>query len=124
MFPGGLFVDLVLDANVVIDLIELGCLEPVLRMQSFRFWITENVRAEIKYSRQREVLERLISQGRLEEAKVQDLDELQLYGDLKKVLADGEAGSLAVASRRAWGFRRPSTGLAGPSTRRPSTWTR
>lgn len=96
--------DVLLDANAIIDLIELGCFDNILDSAALRFWVVENVTAEITYPTQREPLEQRIRQGRIRETQVERLEELQTYTELQRVLADGEAASLAVAGHRGWAY--------------------
>lgn len=63
--------DVLLDANAIIDLIELGCFDNILDSAALRFWVVENVTAEITYPTQREPLEQRIRQGRIRETQVE-----------------------------------------------------
>lgn len=96
--------DVLLDANVVIDLIPLDCFESVLRFTQFCLWVAENVRQGIVYSNRQERLEQQLREGHIRETQVEDTEELKVYAELKKVLGDGEAASLAVVRHRGWPF--------------------
>lgn len=95
--------DYLLDANTLIDLIRLRCLVDVLGIASHRFWIAENVRKEIRDPMQAHEVQATIDAGLLIEGRVEQ-DELELYGEMRRFLGDGEAASLAIAQYRGWGF--------------------
>ncbi len=97
-------VDVLLDTNVIIDLIDLDCFERILDSAALRFCVVENVKAEITQSTQRQRLEQQLRQGRIRETRVASCEEQQTYTELRRVLADGEAASLAVACHRGWAF--------------------
>lgn len=96
--------DILLDANVIIDLIEWACLGRVLEAGAFRFWIVENVREEVTDLRQRAILEEQLQRGAIHRTRVDDIKELEIYVELRTVLADGEAASIAAAVHRGWAF--------------------
>lgn len=116
----------VLDANALIDLMSLSCLEALVDLPDFRFWVVENVRREITREDQREALGQVLASGLIGETKVGEgeacgVEELATYARLKGVLGDGEAASLAVAHHRGWFFvsyekgrlRREATAMLG-----------
>lgn len=97
--------EVVLDSNVLIDLMDLECLEALGLLPGFRFWVVENVRKEITREEQRQVLDRLLASRTLQETAVgaaqhSGMEELATYARLKAFLGDGEAASLAVAYHR------------------------
>lgn len=99
--------EVALDSNVLIDLMDLGCIESLGRLAKFRFWVLENVQGEIIREDQRILLDRLVIAGVLRATAVGAgqgcaLEELATYARLKEVLGDGEAASLAVAHHRGW----------------------
>ncbi|MEW6106342.1 MAG: hypothetical protein AB1563_08280 [Bacillota bacterium] len=96
--------DVLLDTNVIIDLIEWACLARVLEAGAFRFWIVENVRQEVTDLRQRAILEEQLQRGAIHQTRVDDIEELETYVELRTVLADGEAASIAAAVHRGWAF--------------------
>ncbi|HHY39209.1 MAG TPA: hypothetical protein GX507_09825, partial [Clostridia bacterium] len=96
--------DVLLDTNVIIDLIELGCFARVLGIRGFRFWVVNNVTREIMRPSQRAVLQEELRRGALCETYVEGIEEVEVYVNLRAVLADGEAASLAVAAQRGWTF--------------------
>lgn len=76
----------------------------MLEAGASRFWIVENVREEVTNQRQRAILEQQLQQGAIREARVDDIEELKTYVELRAVLADGEAASIAAAVHRGWAF--------------------
>lgn len=96
--------DILLDTNVIIDLIELGCLARVLEVGAFRFWIVENMREEVTDPGQRAILGEQLQRGAIRQTRVDDIKELETYVELRTVLADGEAASIAAAVHRGWAF--------------------
>ncbi|MCR4425153.1 MAG: hypothetical protein NUW23_03035 [Firmicutes bacterium] len=96
--------DVLLDTNVIIDLIALACLARVLEAGAFRFWIVESVRQEVTDLRQRAILEEQLQAGAIRQTRVDDIEELKTYVELRTVSADGEAASIAAAVHQGWAF--------------------
>ncbi len=96
--------DLLLDANSVIDLVGLGCFERVLQTPSHRFFVVENVMGEILDPAQRQAVQAAIDANLLAVVRVEAPHEIELYAEMRRVLGDGEAASLAIAEHRRWGF--------------------
>lgn len=103
--------DLLLDANVVIDLLNLGCLADVIRLPDHRFWLAENV-VEREITRQDQTQEprRQLDAGLMMVARVEEPEELTAYAELKRIIGDGEAASLAIAQHRGWSLMSYETG--------------
>lgn len=76
----------------------------MLGTSGFRFWVVENDTQEITYPGQRAILKEQLRRGAIYETQVEGIRELQVYTNLRMVLADGEAAGLAVAAHRAWAF--------------------
>jgi len=87
-----------LDTNVIIDLIALECLVEVLGTPSIRFHATENVLAEVTYPDEKRAVEYVLAYGLLNKVKLTEIKVLLHYAELKQVLGDGEAATLAVTS--------------------------
>lgn len=96
--------DLLLDANPLIDLIGLGCLERVLQTPSHKFWLAENVKGEILDAAQLQAVQAAIARGLVVVVRVEETREIELYAEMRRFLGDGEAASLAIAQHRGWGF--------------------
>lgn len=73
-------------------------------MPSHRFLVAENVREEITDPAQSESVQAAIDSGMLPVVSVDDTREIGIYAELRRVLGDGEAASLAIAQHRGWGF--------------------
>lgn len=90
--------EIYLDANVIIDLIALECLTEVLEIPSALFRATENVLKEIIDPEERELVESVISRDLLQRVALTEVELLRDYAQLKRILGDGEAATLAVTS--------------------------
>jgi len=64
----------------------------------------ENVMGEILDPAQRRAVQVAIDASLLTVAKVAEPREIELYAEMRRVLGDGEAASLAIAEHRGWGF--------------------
>lgn len=95
---------LVLDANIIIDLVKLGCLSEVLASTSYRFVIPRQVLGEIRRPEQGGVLAAMLREGFVGVVEPQAPTELAEYARLKMGLGDGEAAGLACAAHRGWVF--------------------
>ncbi len=88
---------IVMDANSVIDLIKLDVLPVVPKVSGYVFLITEEVTSEIKWDKQRNVLQKIINARLIWRVSLNDIEELKLFSELTTTLDIGEAASLAYA---------------------------
>lgn len=91
------------DTSVLINFLVLDRAGLLVTLATHRFAVTEHVRAEISahYQEQLERLERALSDRILEEVRVDDLSEVQLFAELSsKGLGIGESSAIAVAVHR------------------------
>ena len=86
-----------MDANSVIDLIKLDVLPVVSKASGYAFLITEEVTSEIKWDKQRNVLQQIINARLIWKVSLNDIEELKLFSELTTTLGRGEAASLAYA---------------------------
>ncbi len=91
---------LLLDANVVIDLAKLGCLEQVARLPGLALLVVDEVVAEVKHPAQAAALQRAVDSGLIARVTLGDPAEQALMASLGLALGAGEAASLACAATR------------------------
>ena len=91
------------DASVLINLLVLDRAGLLARLPDHRFVVTDHVRAEVTehYHDQLQRLEEAFAAGTLEEIRVTDLEEVQLFAQLTATgLGIGECSAIAVAAHR------------------------
>lgn len=93
------------DTSVLINFLVIDGAGLLGKLSTHRFLVTEHVRAEITahYHEQLTRLELAFLTGVLEEVRVDNLKEVQLFADLaSKGLGIGESSAIAVAAHRQW----------------------
>ena len=91
------------DTSVLINFLVLDRVELLARLSSYRFVVTDHVRAEVTehYQDQIQRLERAFEASFLEEISVTELAEVQLFAQLTSSgLGVGECSAIAVAAHR------------------------
>lgn len=91
------------DTSVLINFLVLDKAGLLARLPAHKFLVTDHVRAEITahYPEQLQRLEAALTYGVLEEIRVTDLAEVQLFAELSaKGLGVGECSAIAVAVQR------------------------
>lgn len=91
------------DTSVLVNFLVLDQAELLARLPGHRFVVTEHVRAEITdhYQEQLQRLEAAFAAGILDEIRVTDLPEVQLFAQLTATgLGIGECSAIAVAAHR------------------------
>jgi predicted nucleic acid-binding protein len=91
------------DTSVLINFLVLDQVELLSRLPSRRCVVTDHVRGEIRehYGEQLERLERAFACNAIEEIRVTDLNEVQLFAQLTNIgLGAGECSAIAVAMCR------------------------
>jgi len=91
---------LLLDANVLIDLVKLGCLAEVAGLPRFEMLVVDEVVAELTRPAQARSLERAMEDGLVARVSLGLADELAQMASLTRFLGAGEAASLAYAASR------------------------
>lgn len=94
--------DIILDANVLIDLMKLECLSLVLGHEGRRFHIADTVVAEILRPEQAVALQACLQAGTIALAIVEGDEETNWYGPLAIRLGAGDAACMAIAAARGW----------------------
>lgn len=92
----------VTDSTVIINFLHIGKLELVSQILNYRFLVPEHVVTEITRADQRSALEAEFQAGRLNKVLITELDVLQSYAELRKVLGSGESACLALAQHRGY----------------------
>lgn len=94
-------IDGITDTSVLVNFLVLDRAELLARLPGHRFVVAEHVRAEITdhYQEQLQRLEAAFAAGILEEIRVTDLPEVQLFAQLTATgLGIGECSAIAVAA--------------------------
>ena len=91
-----------LDATVVINLINMGQLGILPRLQGFKFWVPNHVKGEVHRRNHRLQLRKALRAGWIEELEVVDLAEIELYAQYRSRFGQGESACMAVARTRGW----------------------
>jgi predicted nucleic acid-binding protein len=112
----------VTDTNILINLIHIGFLDLLAKLDSYAFVLPEEVLKEVSNPGQSEALQSAISSGVLEVIQLTDPAELTLYAELLQILGIGEAACLSLAECRQWliasdekkKFQREATARLGP----------
>lgn len=102
MANGNVVLVVVVDANVIITLIQEGMLEVLWSIPGHRFVIPDEVVAEVKRPEQAQELRNAIDNNQLEELPVTSVEELTIFTELIKRLGRGESACIAVAEVRGW----------------------
>ncbi|WP_018292010.1 hypothetical protein [Verrucomicrobium sp. 3C] len=113
----------VMDANVLINLLRIGQVPLLARLNGYRFLVPEEVMQEIADLRQRELLASAVAAGYLGQVVVDTVDSLALFAELRERMGRGEAACLAlaattgthIASDEKKRFRRCAIELIGPT---------
>ncbi len=92
----------VVDSSFLINFLAINRMDILGGVRQFKFHIANHVKAEILKDEQPMRLEAAIAASIITEIEITDLDEVGLYDEVRKVLDDGEAASLAIAVRRRW----------------------
>ncbi|TVP96317.1 MAG: hypothetical protein EA381_17445 [Planctomycetaceae bacterium] len=96
-------IDVITDTSVLVNFLVVDQAELLARLPGHRFVVTEHVRTEITdhYQEQLQRLEAAFAAGILEEIRVTDLPEVQLFAQLTAIgLGIGECSAIAVAAHR------------------------
>ncbi len=88
----------VTDANVLINLLRIGQLPLLGKLDAYRFLVPEEVVAEVTDPDQREALSSALAAGYLRQAVVDTMESLALFAELRDVMGRGEAACLALAA--------------------------
>lgn len=90
------------DTSVLINLAHTGHLPLLGGTPGYRFVVTDEVLAEVRDPAQKAMVDGAISDGLIDTAMIQTIEELAAYADLTSILGSGESACLAVAASRGW----------------------
>ena len=88
------------DANILINLIHIDRLHLLRDLTNLEFVVPEPVAVEIRRPSQRKRFDQSRAEGAFKIELLTDIEELTLYATLRKMMGDGEAACLAMASSR------------------------
>ncbi|MPZ44737.1 MAG: hypothetical protein GEV05_15305 [Betaproteobacteria bacterium] len=86
------------DANVLINLLRIGQLPLLGKLDVYRFLVPEEVVGEITNQAQQDTLAAAIAAGHLGQIVVDTIEALALFAELRDVMGRGEAACLALAA--------------------------
>jgi predicted nucleic acid-binding protein len=87
-----------MDADVTIALLKSGTIGVLDSLTDFKFMITEIVYDEINHESERAILDGAIAEGIVGVTELSDPAGLVIFGDLLRVVDDGEASVIALAT--------------------------
>ncbi len=90
------------DTSVLINLAHTGHLRLLGGTPGYRFVVTGEVLAEVRDPVQKAMVDSAVSDGLIDTAMIQPVEELAAYADLRSILGSGESSCLAVAASRGW----------------------
>lgn len=85
------------DANVIINLATANGMTLLRDLPGHEFILPEEVRDEVTGGQQREQLDRALAEGYLTVRRLESVDGLTLFVELRKTLGAGESACLAMA---------------------------
>lgn len=91
-----------LDATVIINLIDIRLLGILPKLPAFEFWVPNHVKDEVHRRNQRLQLRKALRSRWIEELEVVDLAEIELYAEYRSRFGQGESACMAVARTRSW----------------------
>jgi predicted nucleic acid-binding protein len=92
----------VADTSVLINLTHTGHIQLLGNTPGYRFYVADEVLAELNDPAQKAMVDGAISEGLIGQTSVQTVEELASYAHLTSVLGSGESACLAVAESRDW----------------------
>jgi predicted nucleic acid-binding protein len=90
------------DTSVLINLAHTGHLGLLGGTPGYRFFVTDEVLAEVQDPSQKAMVDGAIADGVIDTTMIQTVEELAAYSDLTIILGSGESACLAVAQSRGW----------------------
>lgn len=92
----------VLDATTVIHLAKQGRLDILASLASYRFYVAEEVVAEVTRPEQRARLHAALEAGYLRQVRNEEITSLSRYAEFRMRMGRGEAASLAISEANGW----------------------
>lgn len=92
----------VVDTSLVLNFLRIDRGELLGRLPGFHLHIVNHVVAEVIQEPPRSRLVKAVEDGALTEIEITDLETMATYFELRRVLDDGEAATIAAAQHRGW----------------------
>lgn len=93
--------DVIIETSTLINFLRIGRVDLLAGLASYRFLVTDNIRAEVRtnYPTEFANLAAALQAGHVHEVSLNDPAEVTVYADLKRpdVLGDGECSAIAAA---------------------------
>ncbi len=93
---------LLTDANILINFLHLGQIDLLACLPGLRCVVPDHVVNEVRDPGQAETLRGALARGILDSVVIDDPAAIELYADLHRIMGEGEAACLALASSRGW----------------------
>jgi len=91
-----------LDANVLINLLNMNCIDILPKLNKYEFWMPGDVNSEVHRRNQRVRLRKALKLKWLKELEITDMAEMELYAKYRKRFGNGESACMAVGCNRKW----------------------
>lgn len=95
-------VTVVIDATVVINLVQARCLDILGNLEGYSFVVPGQVVEEVSYPDEATVLARALEEGNLRKETSTDPGEIERYAAYRGRMGKGEAACLAMSATRNW----------------------
>lgn len=92
----------VVDANILITLLNMNCLDILAKLDKYEFWMPIDVKNEIHRKTQRAKLRRALKLNWLKELEITEMADMELYAKYRKRFGKGESSCMAVGFNRGW----------------------
>jgi len=94
--------NVVLDATVIINLLDVNRLNILPQLTSLKFIVSNHVRQEIHYRSQRIRLRNAIKNEWIKEVEISDRAEMETYAQYRSRFGQGESACLSLGQHRSW----------------------
>jgi predicted nucleic acid-binding protein len=92
--------DAATDTSLLLNFLRLDRFDILARLPGFRFLVLNHVIAEVTAPDQADRLSQALANGAIVEFELTDLDAILDYDELRRVLGDGEAATIAAAAAK------------------------
>jgi predicted nucleic acid-binding protein len=92
--------DVATDTSLLLNFLRLDRIDIFAQLPGFRFLVLNHVIAEVTDAEQAERLAQALANGAIVEFELMDLDAILVYDELRRVLGDGEAATIAAAAAK------------------------
>lgn len=91
-----------LDATVLINLLDVNCLDLLPHLTTHKFFLPDPVRQEVHQRSQRIRLNKAVKKGWMEPVEIVDITEIEAYVGYRSRFGKGESACLALGMYRSW----------------------